>query len=58
MTDYRQEQRDELEAIESIYSEEIDILGDNPQRLEICFALSTHLNVGFQVHHPSKNRRV
>eukprot|EP00090_Calanus_glacialis_P038448 TRINITY_DN67096_c0_g1_i1.p1 TRINITY_DN67096_c0_g1~~TRINITY_DN67096_c0_g1_i1.p1 ORF type:complete len:247 (+),score=106.38 TRINITY_DN67096_c0_g1_i1:34-774(+) len=35
MTDYRQEQKDELEAIESIYSEEIDILNDNPTRFTI-----------------------
>ena len=33
MTDYKQEQVEELEAIESIYSEEIDLLGDNPHRL-------------------------
>ena len=33
MTDYKQEQKDEIEAIESIYSEEIDILNDNPHRL-------------------------
>ena len=32
MTDYKQEQRDEIEAIESIYSEEIDIMNDNPHR--------------------------
>lgn len=35
MTDHRQEQRDEIEAIESIYSEEIDILNDNPHRFTI-----------------------
>jgi len=35
MTDYRQEQKDEIEAIESIYSEEIDILCDNPFRFTI-----------------------
>ena len=32
MTDYAAEQRDELDAIESIYSEEIDILNDSPHR--------------------------
>ena len=35
MTDYKQEQKDEIEAIESIYSEEIDILGDSPHRFTI-----------------------
>jgi len=30
-----EEQRDELEALESIYSEEIDILGENPHRFTI-----------------------
>lgn len=35
MTDYRQEQSDEIEAIESIYSEEIDVLNDNPHRFTI-----------------------
>ena len=32
MVDYAQEQQEELEAIESIYSEEIDIIGDGPHR--------------------------
>ena len=32
MTDYRAEQKDEIEAIESIYSEEISIISDNPHR--------------------------
>ena len=32
MVDHAQEQKDELEAIESIYSEEIDIIGDCPHR--------------------------
>ena len=35
MVDYAQEQQEELEAIESIYSEEIDILGDCPHRFII-----------------------
>ena len=35
MTDYKQEQRDEIEAIESIYSEEISILGESPHRFTI-----------------------
>ena len=35
MTDYKQEQKDEIEAIESIYSEEIDILSDSPHRFTI-----------------------
>ena len=35
MTDYKQEQRDEIEAIESIYSEEIDIISENPHRFTI-----------------------
>jgi len=35
MTNYKQEQIDELEAIESIYSEEIDNLGDCPHRFTI-----------------------
>ena len=30
-----EEQRDELEALESIYSEEIDILGENPHRCSV-----------------------
>ena len=32
MTDYKAEQRDEIEAIESIYSEEISIISSNPHR--------------------------
>jgi hypothetical protein len=32
MEDYAQDQRDEIEALESIYSEEITILGDSPHR--------------------------
>ena len=32
MTDYRAEQTDEIEAIQSIYSEEIDIISENPHR--------------------------
>jgi hypothetical protein len=32
MGDYAQDQLDELEALESIYSEEITILGDSPHR--------------------------
>jgi hypothetical protein len=32
MGDYAQDQRDEIEALESIYSEEITILGDSPHR--------------------------
>jgi len=35
MVDHRQEQLDELEAIESIYSEEINIIGDAPHRFTI-----------------------
>ena len=35
MTDYKQEQRDEIEAIESIYSEEIVIISENPHRWEV-----------------------
>ena len=35
MTDYKQEQRDEIEAIESIYSEEISVISDNPHRFTI-----------------------
>ena len=35
MVDYAQEQQEELEAIESIYSEEIDIIGDGPHRFII-----------------------
>nr|ALS04740.1 RWD domain-containing protein 1 [Pseudodiaptomus poplesia] len=35
MTDYKQDQQDELEALESIYSEEIDIIGDSPHRFTI-----------------------
>ncbi|XP_023334173.1 RWD domain-containing protein 1 [Eurytemora carolleeae] len=35
MVDYAQEQQEELEAIESIYSEEIDIIGDGPHRFTI-----------------------
>ena len=35
MTDYKQEQRDEIEAIESIYSEEIVIISENPHRCEV-----------------------
>lgn len=35
MTDYKQEQIDEIEAIESIYSEEIDIISENPHRFTI-----------------------
>eukprot|EP00092_Neocalanus_flemingeri_P005984 GFUD01006445.1.p1 GENE.GFUD01006445.1~~GFUD01006445.1.p1 ORF type:complete len:241 (+),score=89.90 GFUD01006445.1:62-784(+) len=35
MTDYKQEQRDEIEAIESIYSEEIEVLNENPHRFTI-----------------------
>jgi len=35
MSDYAEEQKDELEAIESIYSEEIDIIGDCPHRFTI-----------------------
>ena len=35
MTDYKQEQRDELEAIESIYSEEISIMCDDPIKFTI-----------------------
>jgi len=35
MTDYRAEQKDEIEAIESIYSEEISIISDNPHRFTI-----------------------
>jgi len=35
MTDYQQEQLDEVEAIQSIYSEEIDIISDNPHRFTI-----------------------
>ena len=35
MTDYKQEQRDEIEAIESIYSEEISVICDNPHRFTI-----------------------
>jgi len=35
MTDYGQEQLDEVEAIESIYSEEIDIISDSPHRFTI-----------------------
>ncbi len=30
MSEFADEQRDEIEALESIYSEEIDILGDSP----------------------------
>lgn len=33
--DYRAEQLDEIEAIESIYSEEVDIIGDSPHRFTI-----------------------
>ena len=33
--DYRSEQKDEIEAIESIYSEEILIVSDNPHRFTI-----------------------
>ena len=32
MGDFLQEQQDEMEAIESIYSEEIDILDTSPHR--------------------------
>ena len=32
MGDYAQDQQDELEALESIYSEEITILGESPHR--------------------------
>ena len=32
MGDYAQDQQDELEALESIYSEEISIIGDSPHR--------------------------
>lgn len=35
MTDFKQEQLEELEAIESIYSEEIDIIDDSPHRFTI-----------------------
>ena len=35
MTDYKQEQRDEIEAIESIYSEEISVISENPHRFTI-----------------------
>lgn len=35
MGDYAQDQLDELEALESIYSEEITILGDSPHRFTI-----------------------
>merc|ERR1711963_430930 len=35
MTDFRAEQKDEIEAIESIYSEEIDIISENPHRFTI-----------------------
>jgi hypothetical protein len=34
MGDYAQDQRDEIEALESIYSEEITILGDSPHRCD------------------------
>jgi len=35
MTDYKAEQQDEIEAIESIYSEEISIISDSPHRFTI-----------------------
>eukprot|EP00088_Acartia_fossae_P021836 TRINITY_DN23207_c0_g1_i1.p1 TRINITY_DN23207_c0_g1~~TRINITY_DN23207_c0_g1_i1.p1 ORF type:complete len:243 (+),score=71.54 TRINITY_DN23207_c0_g1_i1:36-764(+) len=35
MGDFRQDQLDELEALESIYSEEIDIIDSNPHRFTI-----------------------
>ena len=35
MTDFKAEQKDEIEAIESIYSEEIDIISENPHRFTI-----------------------
>jgi len=35
MSEFADEQRDEIEALESIYSEEIDILGDSPH----CFTI-------------------
>lgn len=35
MGDYGQDQKDELEALESIYSEEITILGESPHRFTI-----------------------
>jgi len=35
MSEFLEEQRDEIEALESIYSEEIDILGDSPH----CFTI-------------------
>ena len=35
MTDYKQEQRDEIEAIESIYSEEISVISENTHRFTI-----------------------
>ncbi len=36
MGDYAQDQRDEIEALESIYSEEITILGESPHRSVNC----------------------
>jgi len=46
MTDYKQEQKDEIEAIESIYSEEIDILNESPPRLDLnLFLAIPHSNV-------------
>ena len=35
MANYIQDQADEIEALESIYSEEIDLLGSNPHEFTI-----------------------
>jgi len=35
MAEFAEEQKDEIEALESIYSEEIDILGESPHRFTI-----------------------
>ena len=42
MTNYEQDQLDEIEALESIYSEEIDICGTNPHEFTIPVRTENH----------------
>ena len=53
MVDYAQEQQEELEAIESIYSEEIDIIGDGPHR----FIISIYWSLVDLIKHRRPNQR-